>query len=447
LTVAEALIRTYSLPVLRIRLDELAVPPVAIFELILAAKGKEWPRDQRACPLADLGFGDVPAPTVPQWVADWLGKEVEPSLFAESESSRVLWLHLAKPYGLLGAVPWERHIQPAVDVPVLRLPDVLPDIEQESPTFDIALCVLASDEDQAELARDVADAMLRGVGQRLRLHVFCDARAHEQLYPKLRNRLPGRPVEFYRFEPEVAKPRPMSGPPQNPWLTWIRRTMQHRGLEAVHFLAHGAALGTEGAMLLPSLPIKASAPQLVQAGELRTFLTQVGALNVGFTALPDNPSPFGLLRLVDELGALRAGPVALHDTATDPHLTALKETYSLLAAQGPAEPPAHPSLVLFAQPRQIAGVTAEQPRVKRVSPVDIGHAIRAVQDRFVSDDTPQWVAAAARYIEAHEAELTRFREGLESQPATAAQIAHFDGVATALSRIRAVVDKYSEEPR
>lgn len=438
---ARALIRTYSLPVLRIRLDEVAVPPVAVLELILSAEGEEQLCDRRRCSLADLGFGRSLAPTVPGWVADWAGAEVESRLFAKSMSSRVLWLHLAKPYGLLGAVPWERHIQPAVGVPVLRLPDVLPEVERESPTFEVALCVLAPGEVQAGLASAVAKAMQDAVGPRLRLHVFCDGRTREELSRKLR---PRRAVTFYPFEPKAAAGLRAPGPPQNPWLAWIRLALQDRGLEAVHFLAHGAALGTEGAMALSAAQLdQGGVPQLVQAGELRAFLTYVGALNVGFTELPDNPSPFGLLKLVDELGALRAGPVALHDTAADPDLTALTGTYALLAAQGPAAPPAHPSLVLFAQPRQVAGVTgAESPVKSALPPVNL---VRAVRARYATDDTPQWVTAAARYIDEREAELVRFREGLESQPATSAQTAHFAGLEVALPKIRAVVEKYAEQ--
>jgi hypothetical protein len=348
---------------------------------------------------------------------------------------------LAKPYGLLGAVPWERHIQPAVGAPVLRLSDMLPDVEQESPTFDVALCVLAPGEGQAELAAAIAKAMQDAVGPRLRLHVFCDTRTHQQLYPKLR---PRRAVTFYPFAPKADAGGRTPGPPLNPWLAWIRLSLQDRGLEAVHFLAHGAALGTDGAMALSAaVPDQGGVPQLVQAGELRAFLTYVGAVNVGFTALPDNPSPFGLLKLVDELGALRAGPVALHDAVADPDLTALTGTYSLLAAQGPGAPPAHPSLVLFAQPSQIAGMTGAPSWVKSV--LRAVNFVGAVQARRATDDTPQWVAAAARYIEEREVELVRFREGLESEPATSAQTAHFAGVEAALPKIRAVVEKYAEE--
>ena len=54
----------------------------------------------------------------------------------------------------------------------------------------------------------------------------------------------------------------------------------------------------------------------------------------------------------------------LHDPETDPAMNKLSQAYAFLSASGLARPPADPSIMLYAQPHQVAGLNLDQvPRV------------------------------------------------------------------------------------
>jgi hypothetical protein len=450
---AEALQREFSLPVLKVRLDDRSGEPTVRVQLVVNERGLQTVVEEQVESLAAFGFPRGPErkrvdpqlsvpPRITDWVASWVRDELLPN--AAGGELGALWLHLVKPYGLLGAVPWERKLQPACGIPFLRLPDVLPGSERPCTSFEVALCATAPSKlgvsTTARMVPDVAGAIALGVGDRVRLHVFADAKMAEELEGDLAGSPPGAvvvhrpPLDF-----DTAKRKTF----ESAWLQWIRDATRGGVLDAVHFIVHGYSLGTEGAILTARSPSARGRafPQAVQAAELRSFLTRVGAASVGFTAPVDNGSPFGLLRLVDDLGSLRAGPVVLHEPSHARTPLVLADAYRLLAQEQPGRPPADPSLVLFVQPQQIAGIRPDDAR-----PV-LGYPLvrsEAVQEQFRRPDTPLWVAAAEQYIKENEADLIRFRESLVDHPPTRTQIAHYAGVESALHRIRGVVDKHAE---
>ena len=445
---AEALQREFSLPVVKVRLVELAAAPAVQIELVVNVEGKQQIVSTQTQMLDEFGFTDslgredpqlrVPD-TVVRWVSDWVEDQLTPD--------NVLWLHLVKPYGQLGAVPWERHIGPACQIPVLRLPDALPDEERASSTFQVALCATMPAPDghstAVQMVPPAARALAAAVGDRLRLHVFPDPDAHDALEHALSDL--AQWVTIYRPEPDFdAAVEPTTGL-ENLWLRWMRQAMGARTFDAVHFITHGYALGTDGAILTTSTPtsIDRMHPQKVQAGELRSFLTYVGSLVAGFSAPLDNYSDYGLLKIVDELGALRAGPVLLHDARGDREMAVLGSAYGFLSAQEPARPPADSSLVLFAQPRQVAGV--DQP-ARAVGDEERDLLLRsdAVATHFSRDETPAWVGASERYIREYEADLIRFEQSKAQQAPTSGQAAYYAGVESALHKIRAVVNEHAE---
>lgn len=449
---AEALQREYSLPVLKVRLDQSSGEPTARLQLVVNEQGAQAVIEEQVESLAAFGFPRVPEQkridpelfvphAIVEMTASWIREELVPN--AAGGELGALWLHLVKPYGLLGAVPWERQLQPACGVPILRLPDVLPGSERPCTSFEVALCATAPGERGARstawMVPDIAEAIAHGVGPPLRLHVFADEDGAEGLERELEARLPGAakvhapPHDFHRTGRKTF---------ESAWLQWIRDETRGGVVDAVHFIVHGYSLGTEGAIVTTRSPHAGDRdfPQAVQAAELRSFLTRVGVAAVGFTAPADNASPFGLLRLVDDLGSLRAGPVLLHDPTQAASPTVLADAYRLLSQDGPGRPPGDPSLVLFVQPQQIAGV-----RPHDANPV-VGYPLvrsEAVQEHFRRPDTPQWVAAAEQYIKENEADLIRYREATADHPPTRAQIAHYAGVESALHRIRDVVDKHA----
>jgi hypothetical protein len=68
----------------------------------------------------------------------------------------------------------------------------------------------------------------------------------------------------------------------------------------------------------------------------------------------------------------------------------------------------------------------------------------AVQAHFDRDETPGWLAAAERYLEQQEAQVMRFRSEARTRTPTAAEVAHFEGVATAVRKARDVIDRHAE---
>ena len=442
---AEQLQRKYSLPVVKVRLVDLARGPAVQIELVLNVEGEQKIVADQTHPLDLFGFISVagsgePQLSVPKPVVQWVGGWVADQLVPED----VLWLHLVKPYGQLGAVPWERDLQPACRIPLLRLPDALPSDERMSSTVHVALCATMPVPDGystvLQMVPPATRALVAAMGDRLRLHVFPDPDTHDFLKEQLADLADS--VTLYRADGDLERTLEPTPGLDNPWLRWMRQTMGGRAFDAVHFITHGYALGTDGALITTSTPTSPDRifPRTVQVRELRTFLTHVGANVAGFTTPFDNYSDYGLLKVVDELGALRAGPVLLHNACEDRKMAVLGDAYAFLTAELVGQPPASPALVLFAQPRQVDGV--KDGSVRRE--FDLLKRSEAVATYLSRDETPAWIAASEQYIKEREAELIRFEESKTDQKPSRGQLAYYAGVESALHEIKGVVDKHAE---
>jgi hypothetical protein len=452
---ADLLQLAYSLPVVRISLSHLDDEPAVRIQLVINREGEREVSQDRVEPMTRFGFAkdierstrssqlDVPLPLA-EWIGAWLHERLV--RHAGGDTPPALWIHLVKPYGMLGGVPWERRLQPACRIPVVRLPDVLPPAERPATTYDVALCATVPNEyggsSVVRMLPHVASEIARGVGERLRLHVFTDTAASDLVLEELNQRLAGN-VVVHRVPRGLDSYNAHTAPAfESAWLRWIREAMAGRVLDAVHFIAHGCALGTDGALLTSLSPTHDGRvfPYALQAAQLRAFLTAVGAVTAGFSAPPDNTSPYGLLRLVDDLGSLKAGPVLLDDAGSTPNRDVLARTYRLVSAGEPDEAPADPALVLFVQPRRIKGLEPTAGGlVDHVAP-----PTPAIEQHLERADTPLWVAASQQYLREREAELVRFRKSAREQPPTPAQTAYYAGVEKALPRIRSVLDKHAE---
>lgn len=434
--------REHSLPVVAVRLEQEGYQPVARVDLLVNEDGEQVIHGSRTVTLDELGCDSSrePAMQVPPDLVDFVGGWSHDVLAPD----RALWLHLVKPYGSLGAVPWERDLVPAIGRPLLRLPDVLPAPSRSTSSFVVALVATAPAPEGAPpapaLVAPVADALVRGLGTRLHLHVFADEGTEDAVERAL------QPLGIARLEVHRARHdgrRTGDGDLRSAWLRWVRDAIEGRSLDAVHFLVHGTSLGTHGAVLTPLMPsLDRANPVSLEASDLEAFLNRVGALVVGFTRLPDNWSDFGLRMLADDLGSRRAGPVVLHDPALDPGHEALAGCFAFLADTAPGRPPVSPGLQLYTQPRQVADDSTSQPPPGAGS-ADLAPSA-AVQAHFDRDDTPAWLAAAQRYLEQQEAQVMRFESESRSRTPTAAEVAHFDGVAAAVRKARGVIDKHAE---
>ena len=83
-----------------------------------------------------------------------------------------VWLHLAKPYGWLGTLPWEAALEEQTGKPVLRLPDFLERPRENVVSLDVVVCSdLAEDPSIVEQLERVINAILNG-SPRTQTHVM-----------------------------------------------------------------------------------------------------------------------------------------------------------------------------------------------------------------------------------------------------------------------------------
>jgi hypothetical protein len=446
---AQEIQRMYGLPVVALRLGEEYGWPGVDVSLVDNRDGTQHVLGRQFFTLDAFGFNhgwdDVSVPlAVPgaltAWVAQWAD-----SMLPRTGSAATVWLHLVKPYGYLGAVPWERDLQPALSRPLLRIPDAFPTQDRASRFFDVAIIATTpapeGPSSALDLAPAVAQALAEGVGERLRLHVFADLEARAMLRQRLEG-LKVRSSTVYDLDAEHAAEPP--GEVRNGWLRWVRRAMTGSNLDAVHFVVHGNALDQDGAILTTLEPDSPTRPWpvSVQSGELRTFLNQVGALVAGFSRPRGNYSDFGLRRLVDDLSAVRSGPVLLHDPELDPGSTALADCYRFLTWPTPSEPPSSPGLTLMAQPRQVYPAGSSSLTTSRGDDLPLAGA--SVVEHFAREETPMWLAAAERYLEHQQGELLSFRQAASERQPTPSEQAYYSGVESAIRQVRGIIDRHAE---
>lgn len=136
-----------------------------------------------------------------------------------ADDRAVLWLHLVKPYDVLGGVPWEE-MRESIGIPVLRLPDVLPDQAAPSGRVDIAMYASAP---QVKGSLPLADSALavfeaaQTLDGECTFHFFTETAVRIQLRARLssrvrRGRCPtGRPACARRQAPRVEATPGSSG--------------------------------------------------------------------------------------------------------------------------------------------------------------------------------------------------------------------------------------------
>ena len=399
---------------------------------------------------------------MPGWVSD----KIRPLLAL----GKPLWLRLERPAGYLPAVPWERIFQPALGVPILRLPEVEAALPRETPgVLDVLLCASApvakEHIDVVDLLTSTMDRILASVPRRVNLHVFVD----RDFYPFLQGRWNNRPGTLYSPETAAAYAVPEAserviepqGRLQSPWLLWMRDSLQGRSVDAAHFFCHGYLPSDRGALCFAESPLQNTDRRMsrfVGAGELATFLIQVGAWSAAFSSPPRNYSEIGLRLFADTLSQVRPGLVLLHDLPLDPGCQALGDAYRFLYGPHPGQPPASPALALLCQPSRVelpadldlggllggllGGPTRGLPMAPPLPELESAAVLESAAADPLSrvfattENVPSWVAAATRYVEQQTVRLTESTAGTTTQKR--------DPVAETLRQIRDVVAQAAE---
>lgn len=374
---------------------------------------------------------------------DWAIDEMRADL-AGGAPGEPLWLHLERPSGYLGAVPWERLLQPALGIPVLRLPVVEAGLPRETPrTLEVLLCasgpVAKESIDVAPTLRMMVDQMRSQAFRRIRIHVFTDQEFQGAL-PLEWTRggaLAGGEVIVHdpqgaaRFAIPEAHERvsEVKDRLESPWLLWMRQALSGRSVDVAHFLCHGYLSFDRGALSLAESPLENQdrrSARFVGVHELNTFLTQVGAWSTAFSSPENNYSEVGLRLLADSVAQTRPGPLLIHDLPRDPGCPALGAAYRFLYAPFPEIPPASSALAIQCQPSRVARVVAamrgglesfsagtEAPLPPPGSPAASAEADPLAQVFSTTENVPTWVAAATRYVEQ---QAVRLQENEEAAP-------------------------------
>lgn len=431
----ELLKRQYGLVALKVWLDTYTSDDGPRVRLTLEAKVdsvlrtlREWTltTDEIGlpCDLDREAWGRGPDFRLPDSVTD----ELEWSLTEACKGDeRPLWLHLAKPYGYLGLVPWERLLSQRLNVPILRLPDFIvpPPIESHR-TLDVVLCSSALAKDTFDVPgylSTMARLILEAVPRQVRLHAFVDVDAADELRHRLNLLNLGEervkvylPTKAERYSVSldgfpVVDP---TGRIENPWLLWIRDSLKGRSVDVVHFLCHGYFTNDHGALATSASPVGEQDPwkaRSIGPSELTTFLTQVGAWAVGMSSPPNNFSEVGLRALADSIGQMRPGSVLHHDFKTDRLGRALVDAYRFLFSPEPESPPVSPSVFMYCQPHRVAGAAEQQELIEEIfppGPSPEGSEIMAFGASLEEDEeVPAWVAASQRFIEQATMQLSR----------------------------------------
>lgn len=427
------------LPVLRIGLDMTRGG-----EVVCALGDREW-----RCTTSELALPDHFERRIersggysfqfPAWVVDQVRDHL-----ADEAPGQPLWLHLERPAGYLGAVPWERLLQPGLGVPVLRLPVIEAGLPRETPgTLEVLLCasgpVAKEPFDVAPTLRMMVDQIRSQAFRRIRIHVFTD-REFQAALPLEWTRggaLAGGEVIVHdpqgaaRFAiPEARERVPeVKDHLESPWLLWMRQALSGRSVDVAHFLCHGYLSFDRGALSFSESPLENQdrrSARFVGVHELNTFLTQLGAWSAAFSSPENNYSEIGLRLLADSVAQTRPGPLLIHDLPRDPGCVGLGAAYRFLYAPVPGIPPASPALAIQCQPsrvaREVAGMRGglesfsagtEAPLPPPGSPAASTEADPLAQVFSATENVPTWVAAATRYVEQ---QAVRLQEGQAAAP-------------------------------
>jgi hypothetical protein len=441
--------RQYDLVDLKISLE--STGSRTDFRCILEAthEGKLRQVRQWVAPIQEL---HLPA-RMERRVSDWTDyvfpaavlDELRLALFEELNYEGVLWIHLERPYGILGMFPWEEKLQRALNRPILRLPDFIVRPPLETPlSLDVLICASAplakGPFEVADVVQKLVQKIQGSVTRRTRIHLFTDMPVYAELQahplPQVVAYSPESAASYGMTEPTTNLPD-LADRLENPWLQWMRDSLKGRSIDVAHFICHGYLSVDRGAVALAESPVRNQDSQMARfigTSEFLTFLTQIGAWSAAFTTPHNCFSRSGLRLFVDTLAQLRPLSVIYHDLGLDPGASALAAAYRLLFSPQPEIPPSDPSLFVYCQPFRVAGQPRQvsAPASASAPSPDLEAVVQA------SDNLPAWLAASQRYLDQCEWKLRRIEQG-EPEAASPELMMEQQGIREALRRIQSAV--------
>jgi hypothetical protein len=408
-----------DLPTLRVLLDRRARSrSEVVFQTV---RGRGTATEVARCSTSELGLPErITAYSMPpdeafqvpshvlarvQGAVSGLGIDHGPEL-------KALWLELPSPRGYLYLAPWERMLD-QLDYPVLRLPYHTVRPKASSRKLEIAICAGEPEREppgHAKVLEQLAGRWQREAGHQTTVHVFTDSESFQALATVPANL--GTSVVLHdpaqaRSFTERERPSRAAAPHAvgNPWLLWIRDALQGRALDVLHFVNRGFLSGDRGAIALAGTPMRSehdTPSRFLGAAEVCSFMSQVGAWTLMLTGPPANRSGAGLRELADAVAQTHPGVTLVHELSVDPAANQFGEMVSMVFAGGP--PVAHPlnGTSTWVHPRfvEYPGETADA-----FAATDRASLIKDATTYAIDEaQTPAWVAAGARYLEAQQAD-------------------------------------------
>jgi len=443
--------RKFDLLVLKVSLDTSQSETMLSCEIEGKVDGELAQLDQRKFPALEMNLPDRLERRatlyqgynfqLPDEIVSW----VKNTMLQENQQQRPLWLHLVKPYGFLGMVPWERLLQPHLNLPMLRLPNFLANPPRESPSvLDVILCGSLPAAKESFMVMEhlshITEGILNTVPRRTTIHVFVG----QDHYHELKNSFQQKGLldgSVILYDPENASSyAPLeatlqvsdrSGRIDNPWLLWIRDSLGGRSIDIAHFVCHGYLALDRGAMAFAESPTRNEDRRMarfVGAAELTAFLTQVGAWSVAFSSPENNYCEMGLRQLADTIAQLRPGPVVHHELPLDITCQAVIDIYRFLFGPPSEAPPLSPALFTYCHPLRLATLHGEVakpcysrrviPEAKETVPsgVVLGSHMGTVTSDSVlgsiydkEENVPGWIAASERFLEQQNLEIHKMK--------------------------------------
>jgi hypothetical protein len=379
-----------------------------------------------------------------------LGSDVGYRLAALGESgptSRPLWLKLARPYGKLGNLAWERVLGDALQRPILRLPDYPDRPAERSGRLDHMILVDPPSSTRgttvAARVRVLADALLAGsAAPATQVHVFAGVRWYRHLAGLARDRiLVHDPMRAQ--EPAVHLEATGSEAWQRmrgaPWSNWVAETMQLHGVDAVHLLCRARREEASCQLLLSSRPWvdDAAAPlAVIEIDELALLLNRAGAW--ALSLLPPVPGgDLALAAVADSIAHRRPGAVLYHPSAATGDEAVLREVARFMFSGGSAPAVSLREGFLYCHPSFVTGealagsgagrgrnrsgsALAPQTDELALSRLELGsgdgaghggdHGAGGTAAALATEPAPDWLGSAQRFLESAVLEQVR-RQG------------------------------------
>jgi hypothetical protein len=400
-----AIVRSENdLPTLRAHLRR-ERQPVAVLEVL---RGSGAGREVATVPTAALGLADWIRSardvvesffTVPPEVAEAVRTGLE---LVSRHEDRAFWLELPPPRGYLHLVPWERLLSPVLDRPLLRLPHFTLRPQAPGPSLRVVLAAGRSSSKPPFPVVETVEQLTvlwQAIHHQVDLEVFVtgdDARAVQE-------RLSGQAAVTVHDLDDLAG---SSESAPDGWLGWVESALAGRAADVVHFVAHGMLLGEHGALTLPGIRSSAAElPGTVGSVELCAALDRIGAWSLLISAPPRNHCPAGLRDLADAVAQARPGVVALHELDV-PHGAGIADTFGpvlRMIYDGVSATAPTPGLVCWTHPAFAAFPDNELPLCR--SDGTSALIAEATNSVLAQADTPAWVAAGTRTLEALQARV------------------------------------------